>query len=340
MSLENVLNLRDTGLQLARATVAAARAVVPYSGKDKKHEADHVAVEAMRSTLNECDLKLRVLLGEGEKDKAPMLFSGERLGRNRDAADAPCLDLVVDPLECTTNFARGLPDSLSVLLAAPQDSIQKVPGTYMEQLLVPAAAASLLDGVIDLETPVGRSVHAIAEALGLRPTELTVVVQDRARHKYLIEEIRDAGAGIALIDSGSLSAAFEIIFRPGGRLNVLWGTFGAPEGLLLAFMAKTSGCGFLGRVMPHNSRAEKETHELGLEGRTLRHDEFIRGEGVLLLSGIHSSTWMRGLEILREVDGKPRGDLVRTALLSANGLELCEHRDGQLTDARPFVFPM
>lgn len=325
--------LKDIGIQLASATVAAAGAVMPCSGKDQKNEADRLAVEAMRETLDGLDLNLHVLLGEGEKDRAPMLYAGERLGRRAGAADSPEFDLVVDPLECTTNFARGLNDSMSVLLAAPAGTIQPVPGTYMEQLLVPPPAAALLGGEVTLEKSISKSIGMIAEALGKRTADLTVVVQDRPRHKYLIDELRAAGAGIALIDSGSLSASFEIIFRPDSRVNVLWGTFGAPEGLLLAFMARAAGCGFLGRVMPHNSRAEKEAQDLNLEGRTLSHAEFIRDRGVLVMSCIHSSTWLGGVEI------RPEGPRVRTVVLTNEGLEVCLHLNGELIESGPFRFP-
>lgn len=330
-------DMKQTGIMLAGATEAAARAVQPYSGKMEKNKADAAAVEAMRGALNAMDLKLHVLLGEGEKDKAPMLYSGERLGLQAEAPGTPGLDLVVDPLECTTNFARGLPDSLTVLLAAPEGTIQRVPGTYMEQLLVPPAAAELLDEEVNLETPVGNSIRAIAEAMKMKTDELTVVVQDRPRHKYLLEEIREVGAGVALIDSGSLSASFEIMFRPNGRLHVLWGTFGAPEGVVLAFMARAAGCGFLGRVMPHNARAEREAKELQLEGRTLRHDEFVQGDGVLVMSGVHSSTWLRGVETLRA--GGTVSHQVQTVVVGLDGMELCLHRDGEFTESNPYRFP-
>jgi fructose-1,6-bisphosphatase II len=184
---------------------------------------------------------------------------------------------------------------------------------------------------------VGSSIHAIAEALGMPTSELTVVVQDRPRHKYLLEEIREAGAGISLIDSGSLSASFEIMFRPNGRLHVLWGTFGAPEGVVLAFMARAAGCGFLGRVMPHNARAEREAKELQLEGRTLRHDEFVQGEGVLVMSGVHSSTWLRGVETVRGESGVSM--LSQTVVLGLDGAELCLHRNGEFTESTPYRFP-
>lgn len=330
--------MEQLGIDLASVTERAARAVMPYSGKGDKNTADQMAVEAMRDSLRELDYRFRVVLGEGGKDDAPMLFSGELLGKDYASGSTsesgdpaePQYDLIVDPLECTTNFACGLPDSMSVLLAAPAGTVQAVPGTYMEQLLVPREAADLVapGGEINLDTPVAEALEKIAAAQNLAVSEMCVVVQDRPRHKELIAEIRAAGAGVSLIDSGSISSAFRVILGRSRRTHMLWGTFGAPEGVVLAFMARQAGCGFLGRIKAHDEATRAETEELGLSGKTMHATELVRSGGLILLSGIHSSSLLRGVELVER--GERHIHRVYTVLWSGDRQKLLVHEDGEL----------
>ncbi len=318
--------LKQLGLDLASVTEATARAVMPLSGKGDKHTADHLAVERMRQRLNELAYHFHVVLGEGGKDEAPMLFSGERLGLFAGDAAREQFDLIVDPLECTTNFACGLPDAMSVALAAPAGSIQSVPGSYMHQLLLPPRAAGLLDEGIDLDTPADELLARTAEALGLLVSDLCVVIQDRPRHKELIDAVRAQGAGVALIESGSISAAVEVL-RGVGRLHLLLGVFGAPEGVAIAFMARETGAGFLGRMAPHNEESAEETRALGLEGKQLRETELVRADGVIAMSGIHGSAILPGVELLR-ASGK-LSMRVHTMVWTPRQIWRVEHVDGR-----------
>ncbi|MCB1308101.1 MAG: fructose-bisphosphatase class II [Leptospiraceae bacterium] len=320
--------IQHTGKDLATVTERTARALMPYSGKGDKKFADHIAVETMRAALNDLDYRFHVVLGEGAKDDAPMLYTGEMLGARAGDESVPIIDLVVDPLECTTNFARGLPDSMSVLLAVPDGELQLVPGSYMQQLLVPQAVAHLLGKEITLDTPVVDVLSMVADGLGLSIDDLCVVVQDRPRHAGLIAELRAHGAGVSLIESGSISAAYEVISGPSRRLQMLWGIFGAPEALIIAFMANHAGCGFLGRMAPHDVESETETRDLGLEGRVLHGRELVRSGGVLVMSGIHGSSWLPGVECRRQ---HGRNDYnVHTLFWSDAGLEILEHHNGEL----------
>ncbi|MEQ8349899.1 MAG: fructose-bisphosphatase class II [Leptospiraceae bacterium] len=277
----------ERGKELAGVTDAVARAVIELSGKNEKNRADHICVEAMREGLNSLPYNMTVVIGEGEKDEAPMLFSGEELGAGGEA-----LDLIVDPLECTTNFARGLPDSMTVILAAEKGSVIHVPGTYMEQILLPIQADPGPE-IFDMDRK--EILKRVSTSLDVPLSSLTVIVQDRPRHEKLIDEIRSAGACVALIESGSISAACDIFARPQNRYHMLWGSFGAPEGLVLGFLSRANGYRFYGRIDPHNEKTEAEARELGVLGKVLRGDQWIAGSGVLVMTGLHDSTWLRGV---------------------------------------------
>lgn len=281
----------ERGKELAGVTDAVARAVIGLSGKNDRNSADHICVEEMRKGLNALPYKMTVVIGEGEKDEAPMLYSGEVLGRAQDSVDQE-MDLIVDPLECTGNFAKGLPDSMTVILAAERGSVIHVPGTYMEQILLPLSADP---GPEVFEMERADILERVSESLNIPVKDLTVIVQNRPRHEHLIEDIRRAGASVALIESGSISAACDIFARSRARYNLLWGSFGAPEGLVLGFLSRANGYRFYGRIDPHNEKTEKEAAELDVLGRVLRGDEWIAGRGVLVMTGLHDSTWLRGV---------------------------------------------
>jgi fructose-1,6-bisphosphatase/sedoheptulose 1,7-bisphosphatase-like protein len=270
-----------------------------------------------------------------------MLYTGEKLGLPVETSEPLCA--VVDPLECTSNFARGLPDSVSVLMVARKGTIVPVPGSYMEQLLLPAELKDMSS--ISLDMKPSELLPLVAGALEMRVPEITVVVQDRPRHQELIEQIRETGAGVALIESGSISAAAEIIRRKEGRYTMLWGTFGAPEGLIISFMAKASGFRFLGRVQPHNEKTEQEAEKYGILGRTLSQDEWVKQDAILLISGIHSSVWLDGVRRIkikhpqnRLLDmNVPRWRyLVSTVVWTMNSVEIVEQENGDLRRRRPF----
>lgn len=308
------------------ATEATARALMPYSGKGDKHTADAVAVKSLREGLNNLALHMRIVIGEGEKDRAPMLFSGEILGISpRPTGENGLLDLVVDPLECTGNFARGLSDSLCVLTASPANSVQEVPGSYMEQMLLPPQAASLLGKEIDLDVSVEKVLKLTADAVGRHIRDITVVVQDRPRHEKLIAEIRKTGAGVSLITSGSISAALKIMLGSSRRLTMMWGIFGAPEGLVLALMANCSGYGFLGRIHPHDEKSLEVTRALGLEEKILAGPEWINRQGVVVITGVHTSIVLPGVEYISSGPSLR----VHTLLLTNDVRRVVTHLDGR-----------
>lgn len=361
-----IIHLHEIASDFIKITDSVARSIYELSGKNKKFEADKKAVEIMESLLNQLPYKIYISVGEGEKDNSAVLDQGKKYGLK--LKENIELEVVVDPLECTTNFAKGLPDSMSVMLIGLKGTIQKVPGTYMKQLFLPREVKELIKPEIMekkqlssqerelvnkylyiekeddrkkikvhknlIEAEPKEILTLVALALDLRVEDLTVVIQDRPRHQELIEKVRELGAGVALIESGSISATAEIIIRKEGRYNLLMGTYGAPEGLIQAFMAKSTNSIFLGRIQPHNEKTEEEAERLGILDKILSEDEWIKDEGILTMSGIHSSTWLPGVrKVLKKIKNpkeKPYRLIVSTVLWTINNVQLLELEDGDL----------
>ncbi|MFN3603890.1 MAG: fructose-bisphosphatase class II [Leptonema sp. (in: bacteria)] len=348
-----------------KITDEVARTIYKYSGKNDKNKADQVAVETIERLLDDLPYKIRVVVGEGEKDNSAVLDQNKKYGvKLKENIE---LEVVVDPLECTSNFAKGLPDSMSVILISEAGMIQKVPGTYMKQLLLPKEVRELakkeylsklknlseedlqlIDKYIKLSDDNKKGIvkkelldaepeeilRLVAIAFDKEISDLTVVIQDRPRHLELIDKIRKAGAGIALIESGSISASAEIIIRKEGRYSLLMGTYGAPEGLIQAFMAKSTNSIFLGRIQPHNEKTEYEAEKLNILNKILNEEEWVKGEAILAMSGIHSSTWLPGVrKIQKKIYKKgesPFRYLVSTVVWTVNNVELYEMEEGDL----------
>ena len=252
-----------------RITEETALSVFPYFGKDNKHGADEVAVQAMRSELEKLPFTSHIVIGEGEKDNAPMLYSGELLGKGE-----PGLDLAVDPLECTTNFSKGLPNSMSIIGFSEKGRMEMVPGTYMEQWLAGPRMKKSFNPAGEL----GENLEALSSGLDKKISELIIVVQDRPRHKDLISGLRKLGAGISLIDSGSLTASIDICMEF-GHYDAMIGTFGAPEGLITALIACLTNSEMKARLRPHEEKFTEQWAARGYSPETiLDKSELVNGE--------------------------------------------------------------
>jgi fructose-1,6-bisphosphatase II len=224
---------RNLALELLRVTEAGALAAAPLQGRGNKVEADRRAVEAIRESLATVDMKGTVVIGEGEKDEAPMLYFGEQIGNGLE----PEVDVAVDPIEGTSLTASGLPGAISVVALAERGSMFTTHVHYMQKLVVGRKAR----GVIDLEMPVEWNLKRIAKAEGLPVQELTVVVLERDRNKEIIAEIREVGARIKLISAGDVAGALEAALETRFGIHCMMGSGGATEGVLAACAIKTMG---------------------------------------------------------------------------------------------------
>ncbi len=245
---------RNLALEFVRVTEAAAIAAAKWIGKGDDKAADQAAVDQMRSRFNQIAFTGTVVIGEGEKDKAPMLFNGEDVG----AGNGPRMDLAIDPLECTDSVAFGRYNAIAVIAAGAEGSLLAAPDVYMQKIAVGKEAA----GVIDLDAPVADNLQKVAKALGKDVGEVTVIVLDRPRHEQLIQDIRRAGARVRLITDGDVAGAIAAC-TPGNEIDALMGIGGSTEGVLAAVPIKIMGGQLLGRFAPKGETQEQRLTAFG-----------------------------------------------------------------------------
>jgi len=247
-------------LEMVRVTEAAAIAAARFMGRGEKDNADRAAVEAMRRTMDEIDMAGTIVIGEGERDEAPMLYIGEEVGRKgveaREAATA--VDIAVDPLEGTNLVAHGQANAITVLAAAEQGGLLHAPDTYLEKLCVGPVVA----GKVDIRKSPTENCHLIAEALGRRVADITIVILERPRHDDLIAEVRAAGARIKLISDGDLSAAISTAVS-GTGVHAVMGTGGAPEGVITAAALRCLGGEIQARFRFRNDEERVRARRMG-----------------------------------------------------------------------------
>ncbi len=236
---------RNLALEFVRVTEAAAIAAAKWIGKGDKNAADGAAVEEMRARFNLIDFRGVVVIGEGEKDEAPELYNGEKVGKG----GGPEMDLAIDPLECTESVAHGRYNAMSVIVTGPKGSLLKAPDTYMDKIAVGPEAAK----VINIDAPVKINVQKTAKALGKKVDEITVAVLDRPRHEPLIQEIRSLGARVRIFTDGDVAAAIATCL-PDNPTDMLLGIGGSTEAVLAAAAVKTLGGQQLCRFKPLKDR--------------------------------------------------------------------------------------
>jgi len=277
-------------MELVRVTEAAAMAAARWIGRGDKEEADQAAVDAMRFVLDSVAMRGVVVIGEGEKDEAPMLFNGEEVGNG----EGPEVDVAVDPLEGTRLTALGQPNAIAVIAVAERGTML-FPGAalYMEKIAVGPDAI----GAIDIERSPAENVTAVAQALGKTPREVDVVVLERERHDELVTDLRNAGARVRLVRDGDVAPAIAAA-QPGTSVDMLYGIGGTPEGVISAAALKCVGGGIQGRLWPRNDDERQQLLAAGLDpARVLHTNDLVKGEDVFVAAtGVTSGSLLQGVQ--------------------------------------------
>jgi fructose-1,6-bisphosphatase II len=282
---------RNLALELVRITEAAALAASSWVGRGEKESADQAAVDAMRLMLDTVEMDGVVVIGEGEKDEAPMLFNGERVGNGR----GPAVDVAVDPLEGTRLTALGMPNAIAVIAVAERGTMF-FPGAamYMDKIAVGAEGAD----AIDIDASPTENVQRVAEAKGMEPNEVTVVVLERDRHDALIAELREAGARVNLIRDGDVAPSIAAAQAFTG-VDMLMGIGGTPEGVISAAAIKSIGGALQGRLWPRNDEERQALVDAGYDvDRVLTQDDLVAGEDLFVAAtGVTSGALLRGVRL-------------------------------------------
>jgi fructose-1,6-bisphosphatase class II len=276
-----------------RVAEQAAIAAAHTMGRGDRKYSDHVAVEAMRKEMDSLPIHGRVVIGEGERDKAPMLYVGEEVGAHKGQDGALLVDIAVDPLEGTNLCATGAPGAIAVLAAAERDGLLYAPDVYMEKLIVGPTAR----GVVHLDAPVSENLRNIARAFDRDVADLTVVVLDRERHRQLVADIREAGARIRLIGDGDLSAGISAAVR-GTGVQAVMGIGGAPEGVLTAAALRCLGGEIQARLAPLNDEQKRRLVEEEIEDpeRIYSTEDLAPGENIFFAAtGVTDGELLRGV---------------------------------------------
>ncbi len=282
---------RDLALSLVRVTEIAAIASARYMGRGDKIGADQAAVDGMRAAFELVNTRGRVVIGEGELDEAPMLYIGEEIGRGMNVE----ADIAVDPLDGTTLVAKGLPNAMAVIAMAPKGCLLKAPDTYMKKIAVGPKAK----GKIDIDASVEENLYSVAKALNKDISDLTVTIQDRERHRDLIEEVRRIGARIKLFGEGDVASAIATAFDDTG-VDIMINVGGAPEGVIAAAALKCLGGDFQGRLLPLSQEEMKRLRELGWTDERISQnisiDELARGDDIFFAAtGISDGDLLKGV---------------------------------------------
>jgi len=285
---------RNLAIELVRVTEAAAMAAARWQGRGDKESGDQAAVDAMRTVLDTVDFDGTVIIGEGEKDEAPMLYNGERVG----SGTPPAVDIAVDPVEGTRLLAEGRPGSLAVMAGAPSGTMfDPGPCVYMEKLVVGPDAA----GSIDLERPIDENLAAVAKATGRPLEDLTVVMLDRERHDEAKRVVRAAGCRLQLITDGDVAAGLVAAWVERPQIDVLYGIGGTPEGVITACAVKALDGEMLGRLWPRSDAERQAALDGGYDlSAVLTQDDLVTADDCFIAcTGITTSQLLSGVSFDR-----------------------------------------
>jgi fructose-1,6-bisphosphatase II len=281
---------RNLAMEVVRVTEVAAIAAARLMGRGEKNISDQAAVDAMRRSFDSLAINGTVVIGEGERDEAPMLFIGEEVGRRE--KDDPKVDIALDPLEGTNLCAYGRPGAISVVAIASRGDLLNAPDTYMEKLVVGPKAR----GAIDMNKSATENLRAVADRMNRYVEDLTVMILDRDRHQDLIKEVRTAGARVRLIEDGDVAGAIATCFDQTG-VDVLMGIGGAPEGVIAAAAVKSVGGDMQGRLVPRNQEEIDRAQKMGIKDmkKIYTAEELAKGEVMFAATGVTTGDFLKGV---------------------------------------------
>jgi fructose-1,6-bisphosphatase II / sedoheptulose-1,7-bisphosphatase len=280
-------------LEMVRVTEAAAIAAARLVGRGDEKAADAAAVEAMRAAFNELDFDGTVVIGEGERDEAPMLYIGEKVGRG--GQGAPKIDIALDPLEGTTLTAKASPNAMAVLAIAEEGGLLNAPDVYMEKL---AIGPGFAPGTVGLDRSATENVRAVAKAKGVNPHEIIVCVLDRPRHEKLIAELRGLGCGIHLIPDGDVAGVIAVT-NPDTTIDMYMGSGGAPEGVLAAAALSCVGGQFEGKLLFRNDDEKARARKWGVADldRIYQLHDLVKGDAIFAATGVTDGSLLDGVKV-------------------------------------------
>lgn len=316
----NLLDMdRNLAIEMVRVTEAAALASSRLMGRGDEKAADQAAVDAMRKALNSLNIKGQVVIGEGERDEAPMLYIGEQVG----IGDGPELDIALDPLEGTSICAKGRPNALSVIAITGRGGFLHAPDTYMEKI----AGGPSIKGVISLEKSPTENLKAVAQAKGVDIDDLTVIILERQRHDALIAEVRQAGARIKLIPDGDVSAAIATCWERTGE-DLLMGIGGAPEGVLAAAALQCVGGDMQGRLVFRNEEEKKRAKAMGIKdlNRIYNIDDLASGNIMFSATGVTDGDFLTGVHFFKN-GARTHSVVMRSQSKTIRFIEAIHHFD-------------
>ncbi len=284
---------RTLALELARVTERAAVAASRLSGRGDEKEADQAAVDAMRQELNALPIDGTIVIGEGERDEAPMLYIGEEVGTG-----GPKVDIALDPLEGTTLTAKNMENALAVVAMAEGGTLLHAPDVYMDKI---AIGGGYPDGIVDLDAPAGDNIKALAQAKGVDVSEITACVLDRPRHAKLISEIRGVGARVSLISDGDIAGVIATTDATTG-IDIYMGVGGAPEGVLAAAALRCIGGQMQGRLVTSNEEQKARAAKMGVKDFDAKYSmmEMASGDVIFAATGVTDGSMLDGIKVTKE----------------------------------------
>jgi fructose-1,6-bisphosphatase II / sedoheptulose-1,7-bisphosphatase len=286
---------RALTLEVVRVTEQAAIAAARLRGRGDEKAADQAAVDAMRRELGRIDIQGRVVIGEGERDEAPMLFIGEEIGTGK----GPKVDIAVDPLECTTVCAKNLPNSLAVLAMAEQGTLLHAPDIYMDKIAIGPGYA---EGTVDLDATPDENIASLAKAKGVKITEITACILDRPRHEKIIQAVRKTGAALRLIGDGDIAGVIHTTDPEETGIDIYFGVGGAPEGVLAAAALRCVGGQIQTRLFPMKDADYKRAEAVGIKDIKRKYTmmDLASGDVFFAATGVTDGNMLDGVKFRRD----------------------------------------